>query len=421
MRRSLLVSLAALLAGVAFAAGVLALDGQGATALESAGLLTLGGAVWLAATHLITGARRQGRLSRQYLASVLGAVAVGLVFVLLTARLMVVSNRDAVAFAALLAFAGIVGTRAAALLAGRSASDLSELRQGLEAIAGGRLSHRVQVMGADEMGAVAAAVNWLAGELEAARLERERSELARRNLVAAVSHDLRTPIASLRLLVDAISDGVIPPERVDEAVATMDRHLGSLGALVDDLFDLARIDAGDIAWERPALDLREVVEETAEAFRPHAEPAGIELVVALTEPLPLVYASASRISRVLGNLIGNAIRHAPEASVVSIRGEAVESTGVRVSVEDDGAGIPFEDREQVFERFWRGANQRPSGGGSGLGLPICRAIVEAHGGEIWVDRDLASGTAVRFTLPTEPADEAHPAEKAAGPGAQITR
>ncbi len=417
MTGSIRFSLLSLAAAVAAAVAILAAAGVGSRVLGGGLLLTLGGAVWLGATHVIGGARRQGRLSRQYVASVLVAVGLGFAFVTLTARLMVVSNRDAAVFAALLAFVGIVGARAAGLLAGRSARDLSELRQGLEAIAGGRLAHRVEVRGADEMRAVASEVNWLAAELERSREERGRSEFARRNLVAAVSHDLRTPIASLRLLVDAIRDGVIPPDRVDVAVATMDRHLLALGVLVDDLFELARIDAGDVAWERPPIDLGEVVGETVEAFRPDAAAAGIELVVALRGPLPVVHANAGRIARVLGNLVGNAIRHARGASVVAIRGEALGAEGVRVTVEDDGGGIPAGDRDRVFERFWRGASERPSGGGSGLGLPICRAIVEAHGGAIWIDPATRGGTAVRFTLPAAtPGGEPGPAPVAAARG-----
>ena len=408
----MLVSVATLALAVAVAFGILVGVGLGERAFEGAALLAVGGAVWLGASHVGAWPRRQGRLSRQYSLSVLIAVVLGFVVVWLTARLMVVSTHDAEIFAALLAFVGIVGGRSAGILARRNARDLAALTSGLGAIADGNLAHRVDARGAEELRSVAESVNWLAAELERAHGARAQSEEARRSLVAAISHDLRTPLTALRLLVDAVADGVIAPSGMDEAVAGMDRHLRVLGVLVEDLFELARMDAGDVRWERPALDLREVLEETAEAFRPQAAAAGIEIVVAIAGSLPAVYASASRIERVLGNLIGNAIRYAPGARLVQARGESPTPDSVLISIEDDGAGIPFADHERVFERFWRGAAERPSGGGSGLGLPICRAIVEAHGGEIWIDRDRTAGTAVRFRLPTGPPTSAEDPQRA---------
>ncbi len=225
--------------------------------------------------------------------------------------------------------------------------------------------------------------------------ERDARERARRTLVAAISHDLRTPLASLRLLTDAIRDGVVDHGALEQ----MDFHVRWLESLVDDLFELSRIEAGDVDWPMEPVALRELVEETVEGMRGQAAAAQLRLACRVREATPPVRASPEKLQRVLFNLIDNALRHSPAGGTVIVEAAPGASPGeVAVWVADSGGGIPEEDRDRVFEPFFRGgAPPARPGGGAGLGLYICRAIVEAHGGQIGIV-GTQTGTQVRILL-----------------------
>jgi len=256
-------------------------------------------------------------------------------------------------------------------------------------------------MGADQVLLVvlAAAGAALAAAL-AVRLameERSRGEIeeARRQLVAAASHDLRTPLASLRLLVESIDDGVATGETRDRYLREIRTHVAVLSDLVDDLFELSRIEAGDISWTMRQVELHELIGDTVAAMRAPAGDRGVSIAAELPEGELLASANAEKVQRVLFNLIQNAIRHTPADGSVTVRARP-SSTGVEVEVADSGEGIPAGDGERVFEAFYRGDAARGEDG-AGLGLAISRAIVEAHGGKIWLE-DGAPGTRVHFTL-----------------------
>jgi signal transduction histidine kinase len=176
----------------------------------------------------------------------------------------------------------------------------------------------------------------------------------------------------------------------------MSFHVRSLSAMVDDLFELTRLEAGDIQWSIQRVRLDQLVMEAVEAMRPQAAAKGIAVESRVKSDLAAAEANPEKVQRVLFNLIQNAIRHTPEDGSVTV---AAESTGqaIEVEVADTGSGIPGDERERVFEPFFRGDASRASGG-SGLGLSICRAIIEVQGGHIWL-ADANSGTTVRFTLP----------------------
>jgi signal transduction histidine kinase len=224
---------------------------------------------------------------------------------------------------------------------------------------------------------------------------RRQVEDARRGLVAAASHDLRTPLASLRLLVEAIDDGVAGEDR-DRYLAEIRTHVGVLSDLIDDLFELSRIEAGDIAWTMRKVELGDLIGDTVAAFRTSAEERGVHLAAELPAEKVVAEADAEKVQRVLFNLIQNAIRHTPADGSVTVRAKGGPG-GVEVEVADSGEGIPAAQGERVFEAFYRGDSARGEDG-AGLGLAISRAIVEAHGGRIWLE-DAQPGTKVRFTLP----------------------
>jgi signal transduction histidine kinase len=227
--------------------------------------------------------------------------------------------------------------------------------------------------------------------------ERSRAEIeeARRQLVAAASHDLRTPLASLRLLVESIDDGVATGETRDRYLKEIRTHVGVLSDLIDDLFELSRIEAGDISWTMRQVKVRELIGDTVAAMRAPAAERGVSLAAELPAAEVLAEANAEKVQRVLFNLIQNAIRHTPADGSVTVRARS-RAGGVEVEVADEGEGVPAGDGERVFEAFYRGDAARGEDG-AGLGLAISRAIVEAHGGRIWLE-DAAPGTRVRFTL-----------------------
>jgi two-component system, OmpR family, sensor histidine kinase SaeS len=349
---------------------------------------------WLALTHVATRLDVAGSLRRQYAAGVLGAVGLVLVSVLAGTALMVVSRRDAELVAVMLLFSLIVALRVASLLSGHAAAQITRLGEGLRRLAAGRGAEPLPETGPRELEELAIAANAMARDLTA-------SDRARRELVAAVSHDLRTPIASLSLLVDAVADGVVTaPDEVAEYRHRMRVHLAHLRELVDDLFELARLDAGeDVAWLRVPVAVAELVEETTEAFRPAAEERRVTLTGTVGAGLPAVSASPERLQRVLFNLLENGVAHAPAGGAVTLSA-ARDDGEVRFEVADTGSGIAAADAARIFDRFYRGgADASRPAGGAGLGLAIARAIVEAHGGRIWVVNPGEPGARLAFTVP----------------------
>jgi signal transduction histidine kinase len=224
------------------------------------------------------------------------------------------------------------------------------------------------------------------------------AERMRRDLIAAVSHDLRTPITSLRLLTDAIADDVVDEATRRAYLAQMSTHVDALSALIDDLFELSRLEAGEIAWSIEQVRLDELVGETVEAMRVQADARHVNVRTELPGDLSPARADPEKLQRVLFNLIQNAIRHTPADGSVVVRA-APAGDAVEIEVADTGSGISADDRDRIFEPFFRGGEQAArSSDGAGLGLAISRAIVEAHGGRIWLE-EAPAGTRVRFSIP----------------------
>ncbi len=364
--------------------------------LETALLLMLIGVPVLAASHLLVRHRgRLGSLSWQLAAAVALPIALALVGVEVVALVLFVSAHDAFTMGLLLASAGALAGYAAWFLTSRVTRDISALRDTVTAVGQGDRGRRVELDSDDELGELATEVNRMTEQLARSDLEREAMERARRDLLAAISHDLRTPLASMRLLTEALQDGFVDQHALEQ----VSLHLRSLENLIDDLFELSRIEAGDVAWRFEPVLLRELIEETVEGMRPRAQAAGIRLAYAVEDTTPLVRASPEKLQRVLFNLVDNALRHTPADGTITIEAAEGAAGQVEVTVADTGAGIAGDDRPRVFEPFFRGgaAASRPRNG-AGLGLPICRAIVEAHGGDIAL-ADTPAGTRVRFSLP----------------------
>jgi signal transduction histidine kinase len=395
-RSALAVVVAAMAAGVI---GVSSLGRHG-TIVSLLVLAGIGGFAF-AAARLVVAARVRGRagpLSRQFAVAVALVVGPLLLALLVLSLLMFVSGHDAAIVAVIVAFAGVVGVAAANQLAAAIIDDARAIRNGLVAVGDGERELTIATRGRDELGEVAVAANAMVGRLAAEESARDQSEQARRHLVAAVSHDLRTPITSLRLLAAAVEDEIVDGEARREYLERMRTHIVALTALIDDLFEVSRLEAGDIRWSLDRVALGELVSETVAAMRVHAELKGVAVHTDLPDSLNPARANPEKVQRVLFNLIQNAIRHTPADGSVMVRAEPVADR-IEIEVADTGDGIAADERELIFGPFYRGGvDASRTGDGAGLGLAVSRAIVEAHGGRIWL-ADCTAGTRVRFSLP----------------------
>jgi signal transduction histidine kinase len=214
-------------------------------------------------------------------------------------------------------------------------------------------------------------------------------------LLAELSHDLRTPLASVRLLVEGLRDGTLAPARRDEYLARIEQQLSLVTELVDQLHSAARDRVPDAPAE--AISPQKLIEAAIETIRAHAEASSVLLEIDAPPCLPMIRANRIQLHRALVNLLENAIRHAPAQGTVAVRAQWAGG-GVEIEVRDDGAGIAVDERSHAFTAFY-GRDRRISPQRSGLGLAIARATIEAHGGQIWL-AESATGTRVRLSLPT---------------------
>jgi signal transduction histidine kinase len=366
-------------------------------ATVTAGLLGAVSAVGLAGAHRLAGQRPRRPLRARFDVVVGVAVGVVLATVLAAAQLMFVSKHDALIVSAIVIAAALVALRAGRVASARVVREVGEIRDALTAVGAGERDRRVGAGAAAELAELADAVTRMIEQLAQEETRRDAADSARRRLVASISHDLRTPLAALRLMLAAIEDEVVDEPTRARYLSTMHTHVSALGSMIDDMFELSRLEAGDLEWSIRQVELPELVDETVAAMRVEAESKGVDVAAELGAlPCP-ARADPERLQRVLFNLIQNAIRHTPADGSVTVRAEQA-GDWVEIEVADTGAGIPPEDRERLFEPFVRGENNGERGTGAGLGLVISRAIVEAHGGRIWL-ADSEVGTRVRFVIP----------------------
>jgi signal transduction histidine kinase len=240
----------------------------------------------------------------------------------------------------------------------------------------------------------------MAERIEEADARRDAMEKSRRDLFAAISHDLRTPLSSIRVMVEALSDGVVTDRETSERyLATMTQEVERLSTLIDDLFELARIDGGALQLRLEQTVIEEVVAAAVAGAMPTAEQAKVAVSFFPGSPCARLTVDPERLTRVLANLLQNAIRHTPPDGSVTVSTNSTDAEVV-VTVTDTGVGIPATEVGHVFERFYRVEKSRSRlAGGSGLGLSISKGIIEAHGGRIWIDQTGATGTRVMFALP----------------------
>ncbi len=278
-----------------------------------------------------------------------------------SAQMMFASEHDLLLAIVLLIFAGGIAMILGYFLSNTVTERIHLLEGAAQRLAQGDLQTRVPVSGRDEVSALAIAFNQMAEQLQVADQNQRQLENLRRDLIAWVGHDLQTPLASMRAILEALSDGVVEePEMVKRYLITAQRNVMSLSALIDDLFQMSQLDTAKV------------------------------------DP---VFMDTQAIGRVFNNLISNALRHTPAGGAIKIQARRT-SQGVEVMVSDTGEGIRPQDIPHIFERFYRGEKSRNRGtGGAGLGLAIARGIVRAHGGDIRVESATGKGTRFTFHIP----------------------
>lgn len=402
------VTVTVLVAGLGFAALVL-IVGEAGMQVEPEDRLLLYGV--FAASVALAGAigwgltrlhRRLPSLRWTILVVAVAAVAVTGGVVAASAGAMFLAPADLRVMLAALFLGTGLGVIVAVGVTGPLTADLRTLADAARRVAEGDLTVRTQVDRGDEVGELAASVDRMVGQLARLEDQRERGEAARRHLLAAIGHDLRTPLASMQAAIEAIEDGVAPDP--DRYLRSMRGDIDRLRGMVDDLSVLSRLEAGEQPLETLPVDLVEVAEGAVEAVAPLAARHDIQvrLTADATEPItgdPLA------LDRVLRNLLDNAIRHAPASSTIAVSVREQDGT-TTVRVHDDGPGFPPEFVAQAFEQFSRAdpARERP-GGGAGLGLAISRELITAHGGRIWIEP--SAGAELAFSLPVRaPSDDA---------------
>jgi signal transduction histidine kinase len=335
--------------------------------------------------------------SQGLVAVVLTGVLVSLANLGALAALMFVSSHDAILIGVLLLYSAGAGTGAALAISRRQSSAVRRLAATAGELAEGNLDARAgNVAGGRELDALADALDRMAESLQLS-LEAERSsESRRRDLITAVSHDLRTPLAGLRAMVEAIEDRVVDdPPTFRRFAAEMRHQVDSVVALVDDLFELVQLDAGAIEAESERARLQDVIGSALKACGAQMIEKGLVLERRLDGAGEAL--CSPRVVRVLQNLLQNAIRHTPADGTVRIEARRRDGA-LEVVVEDTGEGMEPEALERVFEPFWRGEAAR-STPGAGLGLALAKRIVEALGGEIRVQSIPRSGSRFAVLLP----------------------
>jgi signal transduction histidine kinase len=303
----------------------------------------------------------------------------------------------------MLLFAALLAIGFSLFWAGPMAARIERMREGAAQLAAGNLETALPVDGHDELAQLAEDFNRMAAALQQAAVHEREVEQARRELVAAVSHDLRTPLAVVRALLEAVIDGIVAnPEMEARYLRSAQAEILHLNQLVDDLFELAQIDAHVLHLTLERASLRDLISDTLSSFQPQAEQQGVRLLGEVSNGIDPVLISPAKMQRVLHNLIGNALRHTPSDGMILVRAEP-RGRVIQVEVADTGQGIPAEDLPKIFDRSFRGEASRTAQGvngssGAGLGLTIARGLIEAHGGTISVDSQYGKGTCFRFTL-----------------------
>jgi signal transduction histidine kinase len=372
--------------------------------------LAVSGAITVAAglllIRLFDGRLGLTLLSRFVLVTLVGS-AVLVANIVVLARLMFIStDHDLQVLLATVAFSTIIAVCFTTWVASQTIARIANVNQGIRDLASGNLSMTMEVSGRDEVATLAGDVQALARRLTEARDERLALDSERRELTAAISHDLRTPLSTIRAMVDALEDGVVSePVEMQRYFVTIRRDVERLNSMIDDLFDLAQIDAGAMRLRRQSITVHEVVSEVVDAMRARAERADVAIELSIRDELPAAMLDGDRLERAIANLLRNALEHTPAGGRIHVLVTGDEGHA-SVEISDTGEGIADEDLPNIWTRFYRAERSRARAGdasdGAGLGLAITKGIVELHGGQVRVQSRPGTGSVFTVVLPMAP-------------------
>jgi signal transduction histidine kinase len=403
MRRIRPVAMLLALVGLGAVGALLVAAVLGMKASELAHLAALLGpaiVVTVVAAMLASWLLRRTSLRQRFVAIAAVGTLVALGNIVALTREMFVSTHAAKVLGVVLIYATAAGLAAAFAAARSPAAALDRVTRAAEDLGDGDLSVRVGALDAGpELDRLAATLDQMAGRLQSLRDQEHRVEATRRDLITAVSHDLRTPLANLRAMSEAIDDGVVEDAPTIRRYASeMRRAVEQLSSLVDDLFELVQVDALEIEAETERVPVVDIVASAIAIVESDVRRKGLDLEADVGTAGDA--ACSPYVRRVLQNLLANAVRHTPSGGAVRI--DAERSNGdLRLAVEDTGEGIPREALPFVFDPFYRVDTAR-SGNGSGLGLALADRIVRALGGSIAVSSRRDHGTRFDVTLPLDP-------------------
>jgi signal transduction histidine kinase len=343
-----------------------------------------------------------GLRGRAFLSSSI-AGAVALLNVIIVGQLMFVSTEhDLNLLLALVIFSAVITAFFSLLVASTVAGRIENVAGAVRLLAHGDYRTRLASDGNDEVARLSEDVDQLAARLQAAEDQRAALDRERRELTIAISHDLRTPLASLRAMTEALSDGIVhKPAEIRRYYATMRREIERLSRMIDDLFELSQLDAGALKLERRRLCVQDIAAEVVDSMQAAARLAGVELALKVDSSPPEIEIDGARMERAIANLVRNALEHTPGGGRVLISIAAANSD-IDLRVTDTGSGIAPSDLPHVWERFYRADISRGrngSGDGAGLGLAITRGIVEAHGGSVEASSGGGGGATFVLRLP----------------------
>jgi signal transduction histidine kinase len=337
------------------------------------------------------------------LAIILLLVVLIFINVWVTAQLMFISPHDLILTTALLVFSGIIAVVSVLVISSTLTNRIDELVRAVHRLAQGDLQVRLSADGNDELAHLSQTFNAMAISLQELDTQKRAVEQARRDLIAWVSHDLRTPLAAVRAMNEAVLDGVVSdPETIARYMTNTQREIQHLSHLIDDLFELAQLDSGYPRLAREKTSLSDLISDTISSVSARTSRQGIKLTSEIDHAIDPAYIASDKIQRVLYNLLDNAIHHTPIGGEIILSAHPIKDH-LQVSVHNTNSHIAAADLPNIFQSFYRGEPSRAQTNdgyrGTGLGLAIAKGFVEAHGGKLWADSKPEQGTTFTFTLP----------------------
>jgi len=333
------------------------------------------------------------------------ALTVGMIFlnVWVIARFTFIEPHYLTLTSALLVFAGLTAITSGFFTSKTMTDRLCKLTEATNQLAQGDLTARLSISGNDEIAQLATTFNSMAENLQKVDEQKHQLEQTRRDLIAWVSHDLRTPLTSMRVMIEAMLDGVVQDkETVDRYLDSSCAEIEHLSHLIDDLFELAQLDVGHLQIDFQQASISDLISDTIGSMMVKATQSKISLKGEVADSIDMIFMAPDKIQRVLSNLVDNAIKYTPEGESVTLRAYPL-GTDIRIDIHNSGSYIPQDVLPRLFESFYRGERSRVQGDdgvrGTGLGLAIARGFIEAHGGRIWANSIQGEGTTFSFTLP----------------------